>query len=263
MTQDQSYLYLGGKGTALQIRKDDGAFVKHFEVGQFAPADVPEAVYDPDVAADGLLYVPTAWSVRGDSIILRGAVYCFDTETGEQQWALEIPSHRWTHSGIPDSIWADVDASGAVVEGDRVIVTTTSQVLALDRHTGEIVWEQQISPADAGFWVGPTVKDSAVYAAGVTRYVYKLNASTGQTQWRVRVEGSLTPIIVKQDNRVYFTDDAWGELWVLDDENGEPIWHGRPPNYPQTRELYFSPVGVGEQHMVVVGDQYVYGLTKP
>ena len=149
-----------------------------------------------------------------------------------------------------------------MVDGDRVIITTTSQVIALDRFSGEVLWER-FMPLESGFWVGPTGANGAIYAGGISRYVYKIDAATGETRWRVQVEGSLTPILVVRDGRVYFTDTAWGELWVLDDATGEPVWHGQPPGHDETGEGYISPVGVGDRYMVSVAEANVYGLTKP
>ena len=262
MAQDENHLYLGGRDAALQIRKADGAITRRFDLEGHAPEGTTQFAYDVGVSDDGLLYIPTGYSVPSDSITIRGNVYCFDTATGDERWVIEVPNRLWVRPGTPDTVWADVGASGAVVDGDRVIITTTTQVIALDRFTGEVLWER-FMPLESGFWVGPTEANGAVYVGGISRYVHKIDAATGETLWRILVEGSLTPIIVVRDGRVYFTDDAWGELWVLDDATGEPVWHDQPLDHPETQELYFSPVGVGERYMVVVGDKYVYGLTKP
>ena len=262
MVQDQDYLYLSGRGAALQVRKADGAITHRFDLQSRAPAGIIQPAYDLGVSDDGLLYIPTGYSVPGDSITIRGNVYCFDTATGDERWVFEVPNRRWVRPGTPDTVWADVGASGAVVDGDRVIITTTSQVIALDRFSGEVLWER-FMPLESGFWVGPTGANGAIYAGGISRYVYKIDAATGETRWRVQVEGSLTPILVVRDGRVYFTDTAWGELWVLDDATGEPVWHGQPPGHDETGEGYISPVGVGDRYMVSVAEANVYGLTKP
>ncbi|WP_103029027.1 PQQ-binding-like beta-propeller repeat protein [Salinibacter altiplanensis] len=57
---------------------------------------------------------------------------------------------------------------------------------------------------------------------------------------------------------------AGGELWVLDAETGEVIWHSCPPEFSEDdRFTYLSPLGVGENHMVNVGSRKIYGVTRP
>lgn len=260
MAQDERYLYLGGRGSAIQVAKDDGRLVRLFLLNAHASEGVTEGVDDLDVG-EGVLVVPTGFVDAEDTRLL-GAVYAFDTVTGETIWSRPTPERRYYFEGVQDTVWAATDASGAVVTDNLVVVTTNSQVLGLDRATGDLVWEW-FRPEESGFWVGPTVAGGAVYVGGTTERVHKLDLVTGETVWTHRMRGSLQPIITVADERVYFTNNGWGELWVLDDATGRPVWHGRPPNHSRTDEIFFSPVAVGERHMVVVGDQFVYGLTKP
>lgn len=261
MAQDAEYLYVAGHGAVQQVRKQDGALVRRFAVSAFAPEGMTELVSDVG-AAGGLLAVPTGWSVNGDSVTLRGAVYAFDTTTGEERWRFEVPLRKEYLPGWPDSVYADVDATGAMPAGDRVVVTTTTQVLAFDAETGVVLWER-FMPGESGFWVGPTVTGGAVYVGGTTQRVHKLDLATGGVLWTHVMDGSLTPIIEVRDGHVYFTNDAWGELWVLDDQTGRSVWHGRPPDRERTGEGYMSAPGVGDKVMVVVAEDHVYGLRKP
>ena len=261
VADDAGSLYLCGRRGVQQVRKADGSVGRRFEVDAFAPSGVQELVYDVGVA-DGVAYVPTAWTVDTDSIPTKGAVYAFDTETGRRLWAQRVPAFKKKIEGLRDSTWASGAASGAVPSGALVAVTTDEGVLALDRATGALVWERRLIDR-AGFWVGPTVANGAVYAAGVTRWVHKLDLATGATRWTRQVEGSLTPILTVDRGQVLFTDDGWGDLWVLDEATGQTVWHGRPPGPRETRALFLSPVAVGRDRLVVVGDQAVYGLSRP
>ncbi len=261
MADDARSLYLCGRGAVQQVHKADGSLGHRFEVDAFAPPNVKEHVYDVGVEG-GVAYVPVAWTVETDSIPKKGAVYAFDTATGRRIWTRRIPAFKKKIEGLRDSTWASGAASGAVPSGDLVAVTTDEGVLALDRATGAVVWERRLID-QAGFWVGPTVANGAIYAAGVTRWVHKLDLATGQTQWTRQVEGSLTPIITVDRGQVLFTDDGWGDLWVLDDATGKTVWHGRPPGPREDRALFLSPVAVGRDRLVVVGNKAVYGLTRP
>lgn len=260
MAQDATSLYLPARGEVVQISKSDGAVLQRYGLGAHAETGVDELPGDLSVR-DGTLCAPTAFFSL-DRIKKSGAVYCFDTETGEMLWSTALPAKRYFFEGLQDSVWAQTDATGAVIAGDRVAVSTNAQVLALDRADGSILWEQFI-PEEAGFWVGPTVEDGAVYVGGTTQRVHKFDLATGALEWTHVMDGSLQPLITVEDGQVFFTNNGWGEVWVLDDWTGRPIWHGRPPAYERTGELFLSPVAVGEEHMVVVGDQGVYGLTRP
>ena len=105
MVQDEAYLYLSGRGAALQIRKADGAITHRFDLQSRAPAGIIQPAYDLGVSDDGLLYIPTGYSVPGDSITIRGNVYCFDTATGDERWVFEVPNRRWVR---PERWWTGI-----------------------------------------------------------------------------------------------------------------------------------------------------------
>ena len=261
MADDGTYLYLGRRGAVQRIRKADGALTRRYMLSGLPTVGDSNTEYVFDVAVSGgLLIAPVNQVVVGDSVARRGGVYAFDTATGEERWRYEVPLLPWQSEGLS---YPDVAAVGAQVVDGLAVVSATSRMIAFDTSTGEVVWDHVFDPELSGVWTGPTVSGEGVYVGTVTQRAHRLDLRTGELVWSRFTDGSMTPHITVRDDRVYFTNDAWGELWVLDEETGEPVWHGRPPGYAQTRALYLSPPAVGDEMMVVVGDQFVYGLTKP
>ena len=260
MAHDDEHLYVAGRGAVQQVRKADGALGRRFSLEGVAPQGTAELVYDPAVSNDGLLYVPTAWESEDTGI--HGAVYCLDVFTGQEVWRY-VPPPRQLQNPPYEPYWVGVGGSGADVLGDRVFVTTTSQVIAFDRTNGEVMWSFDAPAGSGGFWVRPTAAGDGVYAGAVTQRVYKFDADTGEIEWVRVLDGSVTPTITLMDGRVYFTNAAWGEVWIVDDGSGDVVWKGLPPEHEKNDAIYLSPLGVGEESMMVVGNKAVYGLTRP
>ena len=261
LADDGEHLYLGRRGAVQQIHRTDGTLSRRYVLSGLPSVGQPETEGVFDVAVgEGLLVAPVNQVVLGDSVAIRGGVYGFDTATGEERWRYEVP--LLPRPG-PYHSYPAVGAVGAVITGGLVVVSASSRMLALDAETGEVVWDHVFDPELSGVWVGPTVAGEGVYVGTVTQRAHRLDLHSGEIVWSRLTDGSMQPTITVRDGRVYFTNNGWGELWVLDEETGEPVWHGRPPGYGQTRALYLSPPAVGDEMMVIVGDQFVYGLTKP
>lgn len=261
--QDDDFLYIASRNIVQQVRKADGSLGRRFGVGAFATEDAVEHIGDTAVTPDGILIIPTTWREDTEVVWAHGAVYGFDTATGEERWRFETPPWEWT-APTGAALPARVGATGAAASDGRAYVTTFSQVLGVDPTTGEVLWEQRMHSEDTGgFWVGPTAAHGGVFAGGIREYVHKLDGATGEVLWSRKTDGSMQPIITVRDGQVYFTNNGWGELWVLDERTGEPVWHDQPPGHEANDESYFSPPAVGENHMVVVGNKFVYGLAKP
>jgi outer membrane protein assembly factor BamB len=261
--QDDEFLYVATSGVVQQVRKADGSLGRRFDVGAFAAEGTAKRATDVDVTLDGILIVPVTWSEDGETFGAHGAVYGFDTATGEERWRFETSPWEWT-APTGAALQARVGATGAAVGDGRAYVTTYSQVLGVDPTTGDVLWEQRMHSDDTGgFWVGPTAANGGVFVGGIREYAHRIDGATGEVVWSQKTDGSMQPILTVRDGRVYFTNNGWGELWVLDEQTGEPIWHDQPPGHEANDENYFSPPAVGENHMVVVGNKYIYGLTKP
>jgi hypothetical protein len=85
---------------------------------------------------DGTIYVTGSYS----------RLFAFDARTGEQKWKYE--------ARLPDGIMpcCDVVNRGAAIYGDKIIFATLdARLVALNRHTGKVVWNKQIADYQAGY----------------------------------------------------------------------------------------------------------------
>jgi outer membrane protein assembly factor BamB len=106
-----------------------------------------------------------------------GGLIAADVATGKEIWRNQEPA-----------IFA-VNAS-PVIDGDRIFVADGATIVdAIDRATGEILWERQLD--ERGFWWGFASSGTPAYGDGIlvvpTLYgvVYGLDAATGDLRWRV------------------------------------------------------------------------------
>lgn len=134
--------------------------------------------------SDGLIIVPNA----DDG--LRN-IYCFDERTGTRLWHADLSStyntdkQGWGYNESP------------LVIGDRVFVTllarnrTTPPVVALDKKTGQVVWEAAPSDYDNGYSAtdcsiqGFEHNGRRLLVAALWRAILCLEADTGKLVWRI------------------------------------------------------------------------------
>lgn len=258
--RDDGHVYLPGLGEVVQIAVADGAITRRFRLPPDPEADDGERLARHPLVHRGVLYAPDS---RGPTHGARyGDVVAFSLQTGEVLWDRTLPVYHFRLEGHPDSLRAQTTAYGAAAAGDRVVVATEVALHALDAATGDLVWSAP-HVEEGGFAYPPQVADGAVYVGGTARWLYKHDLATGAELWRYRVRGSFTPLVAVDGGRVYATDDAYGEVHVVDAATGERLWAGWPPNGGRSGEGYISPVAVGGGRMVVASDRAVYGLAVP
>jgi len=134
------------------------------------------------VAEDGFLYLTTGW----------GVVTKLDTRGG-------IPRQIWKYDPAPDRDYATtvtccgINNRGVALAGNMVISKVIDgRVVALDKASGEVVWEVQVSdPGNAEVFTGAPliVKDMVVTGMagaefGVRGWIEALDLKTGDRRWR-------------------------------------------------------------------------------
>lgn len=192
------------------------------------------------VVADGVAYVG-----GGD-----GVIYALDAMTGEQQWSFHAGSPVWSSPLIhientlytgdeTGNIYAiDLDThqpawttnigesvlwSGA---GDdaQVYFATWTQLVALNRQTGKVVWHL-VTPDK---WMAPAVADGVVYVGTGENEFLALNADSGETRWQFSgptvpiIEWS-APVIAVEEGKVYVGHSS-STLFALNTLTGLPEW---------------------------------------
>jgi len=147
------------------------------------------------------------------------AVVARDAESGAE---------RWRESLSPTEGYVAVFGEPAVV-GDVVYATGTVNggaeteadglVFALDRDSGERLWEQSLGAATLA---APVVHDGTVYATAKDGRVVALSAADGSPVWESRVEGDVyTTPVTNGDSLVLLAE---GALVQVDAASGEVGW---------------------------------------
>ena len=171
---------------------------------------------------DGVIYVTSSYS----------RFHALDAKTGKQIWMYE---HR-----LPDDIrpCCDVVNRGAAIYGDKVFFgTLDARMIALDRATGKVVWNEKFADHKVGYTMtgAPTVvkeKNGRVLLVhgssgdefGVVGYLYARDPDTGEEVWaRPFVEGHTGRLNGKDSTA---TGDAKAPSWPRDkDGNLVEAWH--------------------------------------
>lgn len=149
-----------------------------------------------------------------------GAVVKLDEVNGKLEW-----SQRLSPSGEQSSAWDPVVAK----LGERKIVVVADRagsVVALDRGTGEMLW-QHFSGSEV---VGPiAVGGGTVFVPtgdGRQGFLMALSLSSGTTQWKHGFQSSLSgPVLATND--LVFATSSDGLVYALGAKSGKKIWSER------------------------------------
>ena len=167
---------------------------------------VPYQFQASPIVADGILYVTAAYN----------HLYALDAATGDPVWKYDHPLPRDLR------ICCGPGNRGVAIAGDTVFMgTLDARLVALDRRTGEVVWNVAVDEHTAGFSVTAAplvVRDTVVVGVaggeyGIRGYVDAYDVKTGQRQWRtytVPAEG--------EPGAETWAGDSWkhggGPTWV-------------------------------------------------
>ncbi|SEF18673.1 PQQ-binding-like beta-propeller repeat protein [Jiangella alba] len=170
---------------------------------------------------DGIVYAGTR-DENGDG---NAALHAVDLATGERLWEYPVPS---SIVGTP------------AVLGDTVFVgTLRAQLFAVDRHTGELVWQRDTEDAPepnnqrAYGYYSPAVADGKVYWAYQTRYgpagqglLVALDPADGSELWASPMAGATmsdgTPAIA--GGQVFVGSQTADQVLAFDAATGQRQW---------------------------------------
>ena len=158
---------------------------------------------------DGVLYAPS----KGNN-----QVYAVNASNGEIIWNVTV---------------RQCDAS-PTIDGDVIYVgeccgpygehTPFPRALALNRTTGEIIW-QFIEPNDCE-WVGsPLVNGDSVYFTTFGSGVYALNKTNGEPIWHRADIGTIVCSVAYHDGVIFVSAYDPPGQYALNATTGETIWH--------------------------------------
>ncbi|WP_245647560.1 methanol/ethanol family PQQ-dependent dehydrogenase [Novosphingobium lentum] len=180
---------------------------------------------------DGTIYVTGSYS----------RLYAFDSHTGEKKWEYD--------ARLPDGIMpcCDVVNRGAAIMGDKVLFATLdAHLVALNRHTGKVVWNKAIADYQAGYsaTAAPLIVRNMVITGnsggefGAVGAIQARNVDTGELIWeRPVIEGHMGMLNGKPNGITGKTNASWqGDLWKT---GGGATWLGGTYD-PDTNLIFFG-----------------------
>ncbi len=193
-----------------------------------------------------LLYVGTGNTYEEPTAPLSDSLIALDVATGEIAWSRQFTNPDVFSAGNPSGTDADIGAAPnlwSVGEQDLVGAGDKAGVYhALDRDTGEVVWETELTPGsyfggvngssafvDGSLIVSSNVGDAETNAPGNTAKVFALDAATGEIAWQVELEGMIFAPISTVPG-VAFVATTNGLMLALDAATGDELWRHEAPN---------------------------------
>ena len=151
--------------------------VKNLQAAWIFQTGVPAQMQASPLVADGVMYLTAAYN----------KVFALDAATGDPIWKYDHP--------LPDDlrICCGPGNRGVALAGDKVVMATLdARVVALDRKTGEVVWNTEADDYAGGFsfTLAPLiVRDNVIVGIaggeyGIRGYIDAYDLATGQRKWR-------------------------------------------------------------------------------
>lgn len=193
----------------------------------------------------GVLYVGTGNTYEEPSSPLADSILALDTATGEVVWSTQFTDPDVFAAGAGGGKDADVGAAPNLWTSDgRDLVGAgdkTGVYHALDRETGEVVWETPLTPGSmlggaigtAAFVDGTLVVTSNVgnpenNSPTNASKVAALDPATGDIRWEVDLEGTVYAPVSAIPG-VAFVGTGTGALLALDTATGDELWRFQAP----------------------------------
>lgn len=187
---------------------------------------------------DGVMYVTASYS----------RIFAIDAKTGKR---------LWQHSArLPEGLLTccDVINRGAALYGNNVYyMTLDAKIVALDKHTGKVVWSKQIDDPKAGYTAtaAPLIVPSKTFGPlvitgvsgsefGIIGRVEARRADNGELVWtRPTIEGNVGTLNGKPSTMTGQVNQTWpGDMWK---HGGGAPWLGGTYD-PETATIF---MGVG------------------
>jgi polyvinyl alcohol dehydrogenase (cytochrome) len=181
----------------------------------------------------GIVYIGTGQAYAAPAPPRSDALLALDLQTGDEVWSTQFTAgDAWTinqPTGLDADVGAapnlfTVDGTDAVGVGDKA-----GTYRALDRETGEILWERSVTPGglQGGIMASAAVADGTVFVtsndASQDAALVAVDADTGDEGWRVDVGAHVTGPVTWANGVLYIADDS-GRIAAYDARDGEQLW---------------------------------------
>jgi polyvinyl alcohol dehydrogenase (cytochrome) len=194
----------------------------------------------------GLLYVGSGNNYEAPSGPLADSILAIDYKTGELEWSTQFTSPDVFSAGNPTGKDADVGASPNLWTSEgRALVGAGDKAgvyHALDRDTGEVVWETTLTPGsffggeigsgalvDDKIVVVSNVGDAATNAPTNVAKVFALDPDSGEILWEEDFQGKIFAPVSAVPGVAFVGTDT-GVLAALDTRTGEQLWTTNAPD---------------------------------
>ncbi|MFZ3581576.1 PQQ-dependent methanol/ethanol family dehydrogenase [Loktanella sp. DJP18] len=170
------------------------------------------------IVYDGMMYITGSYS----------RIYAIDLVTGKEVWQYD--------ARLPEGILpcCDVVNRGAAIYGDNIYFgTLDARIVALNRKTGDVVWNQKIADYKAGYSyaAAPIIVNGLVITGnsggefGIVGEVQARNADTGEIVWtRPMIEGHMGTLNGAESTMTGTLNATWpGDMWKT---GGGATWLG-------------------------------------
>jgi polyvinyl alcohol dehydrogenase (cytochrome) len=161
-----------------------------------------------------------------------GNLYKVDAETGQQLWARSIPSYTGISTAV--GLLQPVSRTSPALHGNKVLLGSHigAYVLAVDQHTGDLLWKTQADPHPAAIITqAPVVSGDRLYI-GVSSQEELMAGDPGYTCCTFR--GSVLALDVNTGRIV------WRTYVVPEGYSGGAIWGSTPVVDPKRHALYIT-----------------------
>jgi polyvinyl alcohol dehydrogenase (cytochrome) len=189
----------------------------------------------------GLLFVGTGQGLSEPTPPMADSMIAIDFRTGEQRWSTQFTYPDVFSAANPTGKDADVGASPNLwTAGGRDLVGAGDKggtYHALDRDTGEVVWETQLTPGSSfGGEIGSAafVDDTVIASSNVgdpetnaptnVTHLFGIDPATGGQRWRSDELAGKIFAPVGAVPGVAFCGTDTGTLLALHTETGETLW---------------------------------------
>jgi polyvinyl alcohol dehydrogenase (cytochrome) len=194
----------------------------------------------------GVLYFGTGNTYEEPSSPRADAIVALDLETGEEVWTTQFTRTDVFSAGNPFGSDADVGTAPNLWTADgRDLVGAADKAgtyHALDRETGEVVWETELSSgsylggaigtaafADGRLIVTSNVGNPEDNSPGTTVAVFALDPATGDVLWDIELEDTIYAPVSAVPG-VAFVGTLSGAMIALDTATGDELWRTEAPN---------------------------------
>jgi quinohemoprotein ethanol dehydrogenase len=188
------------------------------------------------IVVDGIIYISGSWNI----------IYAINAQTGELIWRFDPQTSR---SWVAAHSCCDAVSRGVAVWGGKVLAATLDgRLLALDAHTGELLWSTLTIDHEKPYTItgapriikGKVIIGNSGADYGVRGYISAYDVSTGELDWRFyTVPGD--PSQPQENAALEMAVKTWqGDEWYKTGGGGT-VWNSMAFD-PELNLLYF---GVG------------------